>query len=528
MNYSQENGISSDRKINFLVWQGNAEIECGGDFIIPDAKKDIKKVLWSEFRPEEQRLTASEGIISAKGSVRAMIVYLAEDATLSFCDFLIPYEKDFSAPGVAAGSDVFWSGSVAERSVKPINSRKIRLSAVLRAFLFVFSEENAVPALRGLPASSLSTVRERKSAAKNSFLTAARSVSVPVTADLEVGSAQPAPGEITAGEITVVPVSAEAEENGVRMTYECRFSFLCSGENGNYYPMKKKIRQTETIEVPGCSPGDRVFLTASAGELKSDISENSFGEKRVIEADAVCSFTLSVYREEETLLTEDLYSTVYPTGEVTEKGGKTVLFLRTVSSGYSDNVSFPKEECGAKGAVSVVDCHASAMVSGIEADPERQKISVSGKLFLSALTVEAGEDGSALPGIASAETPFRCELDAGTLPDAENVLPVSLSVTECVCRMDAGKLYFDTELYFSAPVFSFSTRRYVTEAAFSEVPAERGEMPTVILCYPTPGETLWEIAKKYRSSTDALLTVNRMTEKDLPKKKVLLIPTDAV
>ncbi|MCQ2424772.1 MAG: DUF3794 domain-containing protein [Lachnospiraceae bacterium] len=523
-----ENREEEKNKMNLLVWQGTKEIGCGGDFIIPDTKKDIKTVLWSEFRLEEQKPEAGDGSVTVKGSVTATVVYLADDGTLSYCVFSFPCAEEIPAPGVKPGNDVFRSGSVTDRTVKTINSRKVRISAKVRDFLFAYSEEETVPVLRGLTASGQTTVKERRRAVKSSIPVACRSVSIPVSADIGVPGTLPAVGEIVGGEMSVTAVSAEAEENAVRVTYENRFSFLCRSENGSTFPLKKKTRQTETAEVPGCLPGDRVLLNVSAGELRGEIGEDAVGEKRVLEADAVCSFSLSVFRDKDAVLTSDLYSTVYPTESVSEREEKSVLLLRTASGGYSHNVSFPKEECGAAAAVSVADTRAFAVVTGTETDPFREKLIVNGRVQLFALTVGAGEDGSAALGLAVAESPFRCELDSGAVPDGDCAVPVSVSVADANCRMDNGKLYFDTELSFTAPVFSFSSCRFVKEAVFSGEPAEKKDLPSVILCYPGEGETLWEIAKRYRSSTDALLTANRMTEGDLPKKTVLLIPTDAV
>ena len=523
-----ETSDGAENKMSLLLWQGKTEIEFGGDFIIPDTRKDIRTVLWSEFRPMDQKTESGEGTVTRKGNVTATFVYLADDGTLSYCVFTVPYEEEIPAPGVRPGTEIFSSVSVTERSVKTINSRKIRISAKVGGVLFAFSEEETAPVIRGLSPSGMATVKKRKSPVRSSMLTANRTVSIPVSTDITVSGSLPPIGEIAGGEMTVLPISAEAEENAVRITYENRFSFLCRGENGSNIPLKKKMRQSETVEVPGCRSGDRVVLNTGSGEIRGEIGEDSFGEKRVLEADAVCSFTVTVFREEENLLTEDLYSTLYPSGMVSEREEKTVLLLRTASGGYSHNVSFPREECGAPSAVSVLDSHAVVTVSGTESDRFRQKLIISGKLELTALTVEVGEDGNAVSGIASAVSPFRCELDPGSLPEGEVTFPVRAFVSDCSCRMDSGKLYFDTELYFDTPVFAFSSCRRVKEAEFTEEPIEKKDVPSVILCYPSEQESLWDIAKKYRSTTEALLSANRMTEKDLPKKTVLLIPTDAV
>jgi hypothetical protein len=52
-------------------------------------------------------------------------------------------------------------------------------------------------------------------------------------------------------------------------------------------------------------------------------------------------------------------------------------------------------------------------------------------------------------------------------------------------------------------------------------PAEEAE-PGILLCFSQPGETLWDIAKRYRISQSAILSANHIPEGELPA--VLLIP----
>ena len=59
----------------------------------------------------------------------------------------------------------------------------------------------------------------------------------------------------------------------------------------------------------------------------------------------------------------------------------------------------------------------------------------------------------------------------------------------------------------------------------SVIPAT-GDLPSagdsITLCYPAPGETLWDIAKRYRIPQRSILSANDIPEGNLPT--VLLIP----
>jgi hypothetical protein len=71
-------------------------------------------------------------------------------------------------------------------------------------------------------------------------------------------------------------------------------------------------------------------------------------------------------------------------------------------------------------------------------------------------------------------------------------------------------------------------RRVLTEASFSEV--ERLPRADVEICYPAPGETLWEVGKRYGISPDELAGANGLSAEDpngagtLAGVKYLMIP----
>ena len=54
-------------------------------------------------------------------------------------------------------------------------------------------------------------------------------------------------------------------------------------------------------------------------------------------------------------------------------------------------------------------------------------------------------------------------------------------------------------------------------------PAEQECMPSLVLRRLLPGETLWDVAKQYRTDETLLRTVNQLEGEELPDK-MLLIP----
>lgn len=66
----------------------------------------------------------------------------------------------------------------------------------------------------------------------------------------------------------------------------------------------------------------------------------------------------------------------------------------------------------------------------------------------------------------------------------------------------------------------------VRNARLEEVqPCTTADRPSVVLRFAAPGETLWDIAKAYRTTQDHIRQANQMEVSDLPVGRMLLIPS---
>jgi hypothetical protein len=134
---------------------------------------------------------------------------------------------------------------------------------------------------------------------------------------------------------------------------------------------------------------------------------------------------------------------------------------------------------------------------------ERGRAVLTGEAALSVILM--APDGSFLP--AEVMLPLRCELAAEVhAPFAMEArgIPFDLRV-----RVEPERLHFDFEVALTLTVRERARTTAAAAIDFGD-PLPVCESPAgMILCYPSPGETMWSIAKRYSVAASALEAANR-------------------
>ena len=97
-------------------------------------------------------------------------------------------------------------------------------------------------------------------------------------------------------------------------------------------------------------------------------------------------------------------------------------------------------------------------------------------------------------------------------------------------RLDPGSLYCDFEVALTLFAVASEEAETVSRLTVREPIPEKRES-VLRLCYPTAEETLWQVARRYHTTCQAIAAANALNEADgLPdtparrKHSVLLIP----
>lgn len=519
-------------------FEGSVPSELSGDYILPDTYPDVKKILRVRARPVLIGRFISGGKLEFNGAVDYIVVFSAENAespdkpeTLHSVHFAAEYA------GSAAPEDPSLLGEdcavkieprVASCSARLQNPRKLSLRSTVSTDLKLSCTKPSKPTIEGKD--ELETLVERlPTLIERSFTADHKQISE----NLEPDASQPAIDEIITCDAELCFCEAKPQMSQGSLTISLKGEavvdciYKAQTEPGDYRSFTRKIPLSYVVNADeyaeffaDAMPGT---LCASASgtptEINASVGENSYGERRVLELDLSFDIDASLFADAETPLTLDAYSTSHPS-QCAMKRLELSSLGKLVSSNFSVNESAPRESLGLPGDVdrswNIVDTQADVSLSSCSFD--RGRAQLSGEARISCILSDRSEFAA-----ADFTVPVRCELSVGDMSlSGPAAFSCTCKATDLRARIDPSKIFCDFEVSLNAVFLKRAMRQAVESITVSGEPLpDSNDSSKLILCYPSPGETLWQIAKRYRTTKAKLADANPGLTEDA---KVVLIP----
>ena len=263
--------------------------------------------------------------------------------------------------------------------------------------------------------------------------------------------------------------------------------------------MQRKIPFMQVVEMDGVTPA----CAATACGYCADISVEM--EDGHLHAEVGVITEARAQRNETVTYVKDLYSTRRD-GSCRYTAAPAEQALRALNGNFTLSDSLPLADVGVDPASRVMDVTATAIANGLTAEPSKGRCVLTGVCRCHLLLLREGEYVS-----ADMELPFRYEFDDPSLAQASCSQPRfdgQITVVTCRARMDGERVGIDAELAVSARTHCPAPFSPVAEADFGdEVIRRRGEY---LICFPSPTDTLWSVAKRYHAPMAALTAANNL------------------
>ena len=493
--------------------------EVTGDYILPDYLPDIEKLLLvrAEARPGGNYL--EDGHIDFEGDVIYNIIYMSEGGKLNGAVYSEGYSGSVTLPEAENECNMSIMTGIVSVTARPTNPRKLNIKTKLSTQARVYCTTSVEPEIRGRR-----TIEDEMGLEKLVEQTETMEIltadddGIGVSEDIELDSGAPSVKELISCRVSIVPIEARISDGEVETRCDAEFECLYETEDGGCFKTSKKFPLTRSTSAIGLKPGCECIITAVPGNVKASPQNNSYGERRIIELDFPYSLHLTFLKNSQVGYVKDIYSVDWDSdAELTDT--ETVCFRRAYSSGVSVNASAPRGECDAEAALTVLDGSATVSAPNIKFLPDRSRLVAEGTLKADIIVRnDTSRDGAAEYSPVSIETPYKCELDASDNLDGADYRAEAF-VTSKRFRLDSSSVYADIELSFRIYAFGKEPVSRVVSVSLDRESPNRRQGAPMTLYYPERNETLWEIAKHYKTTVNAIKAINASAPAG-----VLLIP----
>ncbi len=492
------------------------------EITLPEYISDVRRVLMSDSAVCQSECSVSDSKIECEGKVLFNVLLYTDSGEVKGYSLSLPY----SAASQTLDSDRTIAGhicfvSIEQSSAKLTNSRKLAVKCRVKTDVRAYGKVDSLPAIMGTEKDEDESYVERDTESIEVMKTASRqSESFAISDDIELENTLPEIEDILCCRAGALSCSVRGIEGG---------SAMCDGEmeiTAFYTDTDKRVQCVTRREKysamcdidelgQNCEYAANLFLH----DIRARASKNSFGENRIIELDI--NGSLGVFSAANTMseITRDAYSTEHNCqNRFADFRCPTLLRLGTVS--FTQSVSRSLSEISAKAPAKIVCSSAALRGAKIGYDSEKNRGYIEGNAEISVL---CRDDGGELYPI-SFSTPIKYELDTagGKTFDAL----CTAGVSNVSARFDSGKIYCDFNVSANVFICSDSDRHVLCECRLegAKEGEKRGKKSSMTVCYGKAGERLWDIAKHYSTTIDAISSVNGITSDRLESDSVMIIP----
>lgn len=486
------------------------------DFNVPDARPDALQIMKEQGEVQIEEVHMMEGKASVKGLLHFQILYASDgDIPVSEMTGTIPFEETILLPQAKAEDEISVQAEIGDLKSELINSRKLGMKAIVVLNVTagsVCDGEGAIDIEGG------EDIYTKKRTAEVSYLIFSKKDTLRVRDEWKIPGTKDAMQRILYSDVCIGELNARMEEEKLLVEGQANVFviYLGEGENPSINYFENTLPIEGHIDCHGCNADMVEQVTASIHSRDLGVKEDEDGEFRVLEVEVVFAFDMKVYGQEKIDLLTDFYSLKEKCKPVYEPS-------------YFENLKIHnKSKCRFTGMVTAgefVPLQIWNVSGSLFIDHKEQKeegLLVRGALLVSVL-YQTGDERVPL-ATAKGTIPFEQLLEANGLTNNSHINlhgmleQVSASLTgekeieiKAVAALDL--LVFDR---MEEPIVSGYESEEVDWDAFRSAPGMVGYVVQ-------EKETLWDIAKKFFTTVEAIMEVNQKETEQVQTGDMILI-----
>ncbi len=508
--------MENTNKENTLCMRKSSEMfsECAAEYILPDYKGDVKRILHTETRVLPSGSFSDAAQTEFAGIVAFDVLYLDAENKLTSVSFSTDYSFKLPAKdGVRAEFADYTAENVNVRLPGPRKMlARCAIKCEIKSECCVGAESTGSTFAENLAAEVCKTVlkteqmlsaelRDREYAEELAFIPGA------ALDDIEVVAKR--------AEAKIASVCAES--GAVKIAGEINIYTVL--KNGDSAPIVKDMRIPfeEIIEAPGATEGSEALAKAVVSSLECPANPTEDGVR--LSVSVVIDISACALTNEQREVITDAYT---PFGEVENKyeSVKYDEFIGARRQNAKINCEIPKSKTDAECASDIV--YMSTEVKADSVKTESSSVTVSGEVRFSGVACEIYEDGTPTYTSLRFSVPFSESVNFGTQIPQNSSVEYSVESSDAHVSLDETNFYAECGICLAVSVFAAKeASRLVSSDVMSDALDKRSSH-VVSVYYPEEGDTLFGVAKKFKVSASKIAEDNALTAEAVSMKNAPL------
>ena len=510
--------VRKNISMNHICGKSQKQITLDDDFIVPDSKPDILKRITDCGEVVIEGLKADEGKAAVNGKVKFSLLYQTDKAAIPFdsMDGSMEFGETVPIEGLTAGDTVKCSAVLEDLSISLINGRKISVSAIVSLELY---GENTYMSSAAADIENQNVCCLKRNIGMLALTENKRDI-LRVREQCDLPANKPNVGNIvwSVPELRNTEVKTASDELIVRGEIHLFAMYYPEDDEDNVQYIEETLPFTGKLPLPGADERMLADVLITPSQRLVSVKPDYDGEPRTVEAELVLDLDIKLYEEQNIDLITDVYSVKSMLTPVVETAQYDNLLIRNhVRCRAGDKLRLD----GSKDKIlQIISSSATVNVDNISIVEDGLMVEGAAKVTILYIS---DSDTDRLGSLVK-EIPFAQKIDALGM-SADAFYTVRTDVEQLITTMlGGGELEIKLNIGINALILTPGSTQVITGITQEELDYSMlKKLPGICGYIAKPGDTLWDIAKKYFTTVEKIMETNKLASENIKPGMKLLV-----
>lgn len=501
------------QKLGFCenVFETTAEQSIDADITLPDYCPEIQRILRCTVVTNIISVQNLSGRVTADANAVVRLLYVGENGKAAAYEQSYPVQKFIESNRITSDSAINVCINTDYVNCRAVNSRRVDVRAML-TFIFKAFNKRTENVLCGAEGAGIQLMNEDLIFASMSGVC---EKPFSMSEVIELGEDKnPVSQIINISSCTDVS-EVKIINNKALIKGDCMVKIYYIAENdASIESVEHSMPISQIIELDGLNENSLCSLRLSICSCEAIGKADTSGNMRLIDLSARINAFLISFEETPLALITDAYSTNYEARNTT-KNIELFEYNDKFSSSFTNKVVL--ESIGVS-----VDCILAVWCSDIKYNfTSKDDKCVTVGSYQATVIYRDSENN-----IGIIQKPVDFEYSARLNKKSDRIVCYgSAEINACSCAITGdSRLELKTEIFVSGIVLSSCTKKYVSSIEISEDSVKHDKSCALTIYFCDDGEDVWNIARRYNTTVDAVMSENELTDRIISSGRMMLIP----
>lgn len=493
-------------------FKDSAEVPVDIDFNLPDYCPGISRILKCRAIARVSSKTVSDRNISVDGSVTVTVIYTDSENTINSYEYQYPFSKSFDTGTDSEGAFVFVKAKCEYINCRAVTERKIDIHGAVGIYVTA-SRRQSKDIICDIDDKNIEVLRANAPA---TMPVAAAEKYVIIDDEIDVGNSHPDIKCLIRYDAAATVSECKLLAGKAIIKGDLKVNLLYRGEQGQVQTLDTEIPFSQLLEVDSADENCDFEAGVSIAYLEIKPKFNSDEASRSFTLDGKLHISVQTFCNNDVEVITDAYSRKYEAQILSED-----ICINKLVLNVNDTFTAKSEIEFAGGTVSGIG-DMWAEIKGENTKIEDGCLTVSGMATVGIIAF----DENGVPAFFEKPVDFSYSYKLPVSSDDLKAEP-KISILSVNYTMSGGNdIEVRLEMALTAAVYECRKLPLVSDVVIDEdKPTSLAGRSSMTVYFAEPGESLWDIARKYLASVDEVRRLNAVEGDVLTKRQMILIPS---